>query len=101
VRGDLKFTSGEAAAQAGHAFLDSFLKAPPDLTQAYVSDGGTKIVLSVHNEAVLRAAYAAAQDRGLPCALVIEDDGTPTALGIGPIDRNAAKPITKKFSLMK
>ena len=102
MRKDLPLTAGAAAAQAGHAFLDSFLKAPPELTQAYVTGGGgTKIVLSVQNESVLRAAYAAAQDRGFPCALVLEDDGTPTALGIGPINRNAAKPITKKFSLMK
>lgn len=95
-------TAGKAASQAGHAFLDAFLTSPPELRDAFRADGGgTKIVLSVQNEAVMRAAYAAAQDRGVPCALVLEDDGTPTALGIGPVERSIAKPITRKFSLMK
>jgi peptidyl-tRNA hydrolase len=95
-------TAGKAASQAGHAFLDSFLSAPPNLCAAYRADGGgTKITLSVKNEAAMRAAYAAAQDRGLPCALVVEDDGTPTALGIGPVTKGDAIPIAGRFSLMK
>lgn len=95
-------TAGKAASQAGHAFLDAFLKAPSDLCDAYRADGGgTKIVLSAPNESSMRAAYAAAQDRDLPCSLVTEEDGTATAVGIGPVERDIIKPITKRFSLMK
>jgi peptidyl-tRNA hydrolase len=95
-------TAGKAASQAAHAALDSYLTAPQAARDAYhLPEGGTKIVLTAPNETVLRAAYAAVVDRGLPCALIFEDDGTPLALGIGPCDRSEAKPITRKFSLMK
>jgi peptidyl-tRNA hydrolase len=95
-------TAGKAASQAAHAALDTYLTATPDAREAYHSpDGGTKVTLSCSSEPVLRAAYAAAQDRGLPCALILEGDNTPLALGIGPCDRAEAKPITRKFSLMK
>lgn len=95
-------TAGKAASQAAHAALDSYLSATPHAREAYHGpDGGTKVTLQCPSEPVLRAAYAAAQDRALPCSLILEDDGTPLALGIGPCDRADARPITKRFSLMK
>jgi peptidyl-tRNA hydrolase len=104
-------TSGKAASQAGHAFLDSFLTAPSELTQAYLADGGTKIVLTVPDERALCDVYHAARMAKLPCAMVIEQDhvmlpsfdGSPivTAVGIGPVSRAAARAITKGLPLMK
>jgi hypothetical protein len=51
-------TPGKAASQAGHAFLASYLKAKPDVAQAFISDaGGTKVVLTAPDEASLWQIY--------------------------------------------
>ena len=103
---------GKAASQAGHAFLDSFLSAAPDLARDYLSDGhGTKVVLVAPDESALRYAYDRARGLGLPCALVVDSghvhpphfDGSPivTALGIGPALRVNVVEITERLSLMK
>jgi len=104
-------TSGKAASQAGHAFLDSFLTAPPENTAAYLEDGGTKIVLTVPGERELCDLFHRAKLAKLPCAMVIEEnhvmpphfDGSQivTAIGIGPLPRNEAKSITKGLPLLK
>ena len=102
VRTDLSMTTGKTASQAGHAFLDSFLKSSADNIRAYLSDGGgTKVVLAVDSEKRLREVHQGAAELGLPCALIIEDDGTATAAGIGPASRDAIRPITRRLSLMK
>lgn len=103
-------TAGKAASQAGHAFLDSFLTAHPDAAQAYLADGGTKIVLSVADERQLCELYHRARMAKLPCAMVVEEhhvmppifDGSPivTAFGLGPLPRDQAKPITRGLRLM-
>jgi PTH2 family peptidyl-tRNA hydrolase len=103
-------TAGKAASQAGHAFLDAFIKAPSNLTQAYLADGGTKIVLSVSGEKELCDVYYRARMANLPCAMVIESehvmppsfDGSPivTAVGIGPVPKEEARAITKGLRLM-
>jgi peptidyl-tRNA hydrolase len=101
-------TAGKAASQAGHAFLSAYISAPPDVRDAYHDADGdsTKITLDAPNESALRRAYDAARAAGLPCAIVLEElpghaIKIPTALGIGPVDRTVAKPITKRFSSMK
>jgi len=104
-------TPGKAAAQAGHAFLDSFLRSPLQDRQAYLNDGGTKIVLTVPDEAALSELFFRARKAGLPCAMVIEQDHVmpphfdgspvPTAVGIGPIARDAARAITRDLPLLK
>jgi len=111
VRADLSMTAGKAASQAGHAFLDAYLHAAPEQIKAYLAQGGTKVVLAVPHEQALCDAYYRARMAKLPCALVIESqhvmppafDGSPiaTAVGIGPVSRSEAKPITREFKLMK
>lgn len=110
IRTDISMTSGKLASQAGHAFVDSLLTAPPDKTKAYLDAGGTKIVLAARNERELCDIYHQARLAKLPCAMVVESghvmppsfDGTEivTAVGIGPIERSAARAITKRLSLM-
>lgn len=102
---------GKAASQAGHAFLDSYVVAPPEIAKAYLSDGGTKIVLSVPDEKSLCDLYYRARMAKLPCAMVVESqhvmppsfDGSPivTAVGIGPVARSQAHALTKDLPLMK
>jgi peptidyl-tRNA hydrolase len=98
-------SAGKMAAQSGHAFLSSFLKAPSDIQTAYVADeGGTKVVLACPDEATIWQAFKLATDAGLPCHLWVENDMGPeavvTALGIGPADRSKIKPIVKDMKLM-
>lgn len=104
MRGDLP--PGKAAAQAIHGALQSFSLVPSDIAEAYLVDGhGPVIVLTACGEHALRSAYEAAQARQLPCALFIDEraDGTPTvtAVGLGPVLRDEALPITDGMPLMK
>jgi len=104
-------TGGKLAAQAGHAYLSSFLNSQsshPDLASAYTADGlGTKVCLTSPNLEMLLWAYSAAQQLGLPCALITDSghkaffngEPTVTALGIGPVTEEQAKSITRKFKL--
>jgi PTH2 family peptidyl-tRNA hydrolase len=115
VRGDLEMPAGKLAAQAGHAYLNSYLKALQDRPEdacLYQADGlGTKVCLVASSEFRLLRAYEEAQRAGLPCALIIDQhhvlpphfDGSPiiTALGIGPARKDDVRAITKRFSLLK
>jgi PTH2 family peptidyl-tRNA hydrolase len=111
VRGDLFMPAGKAAAQCGHAFVDSLVSAPPDIVSQYRAEGhGTKIVLLAPDEPALHRAYRDACDAGIPCSLVTDSghvlpphfDGSPivTALGLGPVPRELARFITSRFQLM-
>jgi PTH2 family peptidyl-tRNA hydrolase len=112
IRGDLDMPPGKAAAQCGHAFLDTFLKAhaeTPSHATEYLGDRhGTKCVLKAKNLNQLLRAKEEAERAGLPCALITDSghilpphfDGNPiiTALGIGPARRSDIHHITKRFS---
>jgi len=114
LRGDLEMTAGKAAAQAGHAYVNSLLdalKQNPNIIQEYQPDGlGTKVCLVAKNESQLRFAHYRATERGLPCSLIIDSghimlphfDGNPivTALGIGPCIRDQIDFIVGKFDLL-
>lgn len=109
VRSDLEMPAGKLAAQAGHAFLESFLVADEETAKEYRADGvGTKITLQARSLDDLLWAQYHCERRGIPCALIVDEghvmpphfDGSPvvTALGIGPIRRkNNTSIITNKF----
>lgn len=114
TRGDLEMSTGKLAAQAGHAYLNAYLKAlneRPEIAEFYQRDGiGTKICLKAKNQDALLKAYEAAKEAGLPCELIIDQHhiipgtdftGEPiiTALGIGPARKHEIHHITKRFSL--
>jgi PTH2 family peptidyl-tRNA hydrolase len=115
VRTDLGMTQGKLASQAGHAYLDAYIRSVnhrPVVAGEYCQDGhGTKVCLGAINETALLHAYEQAQSAGLPCALIIDSghimlphfDGNEvvTALGIGPCRRDEIQSITKKFQLIK
>jgi PTH2 family peptidyl-tRNA hydrolase len=93
VRSDLNMRRGKEAAQAAHASLTAVLAySDSPLVRRWLRDfGGCKIVVSVASEGELIAAYNAARDAGMICAL-IQDAGrtefagvhTFTAVAIGP-----------------
>lgn len=106
--------SGKLAAQAGHAYLNSYLASltsRPEIAVDYQRDGiGTKVCLEASNEFRLLRAYEEAQRAGIPCALIIDQHhilpphftGDPiiTALGLGPARAGEVRHITKKFNLL-
>jgi len=106
-------TGGKAAAQLGHAFVNSLLEASkqnPNIVSEYQDDGlGTKVCLVSETLQDLEIAYHKAKDAGIPCSLIIDSghihlpdfDGLPivTALGIGPCTREQIKNINKRFKL--
>ena len=104
-------TPGKIAAQAGHAYLQAFLRAQdlwPNEALAYASDPpGTKVCLTGSLNFILRAADQC-QHAGIPHFLVI-DSGCPnffagqptvTALGIGPATKKQVQRITGRFQLL-
>jgi peptidyl-tRNA hydrolase len=90
---------GKAIAQAGHAYLGSYLNAASQgliEASAYATQlPGTKISLIGGSESDLRRLQSAVDERGIPSFLVVDQghveypdfDGSPTvtALGIGPV----------------
>lgn len=115
VRSDLNMSPGKLASQAGHAYLNSYLKcleADPQLAQEYqgYSGIGTKVCLKATLPKIL-AAHELAIKQGIPCDLIIDSghimlpyfNGDPiiTALGIGPVLRQDIRHITKRFQVVK
>lgn len=111
LRADLGMTAGKSASQAGHAYIEAFVKADRRTSIAYLNQGGTKIALSAPNLEILEQIHAAALAANLPCAIVTESghvmppvfDGSPiiTALGIGPVDREVVRPFVRRLRLMQ
>lgn len=114
-RADLDMPPGKLAAQCGHAYVNAHDEAKalrPDITAGYKGTGnGTKICMYAKNLGQLLRGYREAQAAGLPCSLIIDRghvlpphfDGQPiiTALGIGPVYRDEAVHITKRFTLVR
>ena len=102
-------TTGKTASQAGHAYVNSILKASKEVQEEYqgIEGIGTKVCLECPNEKKLEEVYYHALQLDLPCSLIVDSgDGsgfnepTTTAVGIGPITRAQAK-FLKKFQLLK
>jgi len=107
--------AGKLAAQAGHAYTNTLLTAllaNPRLALDYESPGviGTKICLRAKNLEQLLQAKEQAEAAGYPCQLITDSghillphftgDPIVTALGIGPITKEQARPILNKFKLV-
>ena len=99
---------GKLAAQAGHAFLEAFIRSPPDLAAHYRQDSpGTKVVLQGKLHQLLMTKDKCEREN-IPCALIEDSghvlpphfDGSPiiTALGVGLNPK--AEQIVKKFNLV-
>ncbi len=90
VRQDLKLSPGKLAAQCGHGFVESFLKAEEKIKKKWLQEGAKKVVLKVTDEKEVRMFYAEAQLQHIPCALITDaghtelTPGTVTVVGLGP-----------------
>ena len=101
-------SAGKIASQAGHAYVGSFLLASKEVQEQYHLEGiGTKVCLVCPNLEQLARYHLIAQDLGVPSFFVVDTGNngwggvpTPTALGIGPINREQAR-FLKKLKLMQ
>lgn len=105
-------TPGKITAQAGHAYLGAFARSDRELQEQYhggfPESPGTKVCLAAQDDAELLALRDECQARNLPHCLVIDSGcqnffaGAPTitALGVGPVTKQQAKPILGRFKLL-
>jgi peptidyl-tRNA hydrolase len=115
IRQDLEMPPGKFGALLAHAFQKSLKvaeKRTPGIQTQYEGSGnGTKLIFGAKNQQQLIRAYQDAKAAGIPCWLVIERghvlppsfDGQPifVALGMGPVYKDEAQVITKRYTLLK
>jgi PTH2 family peptidyl-tRNA hydrolase len=108
-RSDLKMGKGKIAAQAGHAAIsaaqDAFVH-HKKWWDAWMYEGQRKIAVKVEGEKELFELEEAAEDLGLPHALIVDrgltqiPEGTITCLGIGPAPAEKIDRLTGKLKLL-
>ena len=108
ARNDLKMGKGKLAAQCGHAFIETFLKAQrktPEAVEEWLASGQQKVVVKVDSEKELLALFEELK-RHFPAALVIDaghtqvEPGTKTCMGVGPAKESELDKFTARLKLM-
>jgi len=108
-RQDLQLSKGKIAAQAGHAAVSAAQDAynhQKKWWEAWLYEGQRKIAVKVADEKELRKLEKAAEDVGLPHALIVDaglteiPEGTVTCLGIGPAPADRVDRLTIKLRLL-
>ena len=108
-RMDLKMSKGKIAAQAGHAAICAAQAARDQHKkwwEAWMYEGMRKIAVKVPGEKELGELEKAADDLGLPHALIVDrgltevPEGTLTCLGIGPAPNSMIDKLTGKLPLL-
>ena len=108
-RQDLQLSKGKIAAQAGHAAVSASQDAYVHYKkwwEAWLYEGQRKIAVKVKDEKELRELERAADEVGLPHALIIDAGlteipaGTVTCLGIGPAPADRVDRLTSQLKLL-
>lgn len=108
LRTDLGMGKGKIASQAAHASIEAFLKTQKKdsfLAENWLRQGMPKIVLKVKSEKELLELFEQAKKR-FSCALIRDagrtqvEEGSITALGIGPVSGNEVDKLTGKMKLL-
>jgi PTH2 family peptidyl-tRNA hydrolase len=108
-RADLKLSKGKMAAQAGHAAVSAAEEARKrhrSWWEAWLYEGQRKIAVKVKDEKELLELEEAANDLGLPNALIVDrglteiPPDTVTCLGIGPAPEEQMDRLTGKLPLL-
>ena len=105
MRESLGMSPGKLAAQAAHAAVLAYDKAPREYCDEWNRNGVTKIVLGVWGEDHIVALYKTAVSHYLPAALVCDEGrtevpaGSITAVGIGPAPDNQIDEVTGHLHL--
>ena len=108
-RTDLQMGKGKIAAQAGHAAISAAQDAyvhHKKWWDAWMFEGQKKVAVKVQTEKELCDLEEAAEDLGLPHALIIDrgltqiPEGSITCLGIGPAPSSMVDRLTGKLKLL-
>jgi peptidyl-tRNA hydrolase, PTH2 family len=108
-RKDLPLSKGKIAAQAGHAAVSAAQDAAVHYKkwwEAWLYEGQRKIAVKVADEKELHELEKAAEEVGLPHALIVDAGlteipaGTVTCLGIGPAPAERVDRLTSKLQLL-
>jgi PTH2 family peptidyl-tRNA hydrolase len=108
-RSDLQMSKGKIAAQAGHAAVSAAQEAyvhHKKWWEAWLYEGQKKVAVKVAGEKELGELEEAADEMGLPHALIIDrgltevPEGTITCLGIGPAPSERIDRLTGKLKLL-
>ncbi len=108
-RQDLPLSKGKIAAQAGHAAVSAAQDAYVHYKkwwEAWLHEGQRKIAVKVADEKELHELERAAEEVGLPHALIVDaglteiPEGTVTCLGIGPAPADRMDRLTGKLKLL-
>ncbi|HKB70643.1 MAG TPA: aminoacyl-tRNA hydrolase [Thermoanaerobaculia bacterium] len=103
----LALPRGKLAAQAAHAAIAAFLRAPAHARNAWLAEGMPKVVLACGSEAELAGIHDRAAAARLPAELIrdagrtVLPEGTATCIGIGPADDAAVDAITGELKLVR
>jgi PTH2 family peptidyl-tRNA hydrolase len=106
---DLQMSKGKIAAQAGHAAVSAAQEAyqrHKKWWEAWMYEGQKKVAVKVAGEKELGELEAAADQLGLPHALIVDrgltevPEGTITCLGIGPAPSAMVDRLTGKLKLL-
>ncbi len=103
----LRLPAGKLAAQAAHAAVAAYLRAPGPARTAWLDEGMPKVVLACGSEGELVEIHARADRAGLPCELIrdagrtVLPEGTATCVGIGPAEDAAVDAITGQLKLAR
>ena len=109
VRKDLHMGTGKIAAQASHASLLGYLEAvrkQKTITEKWMSEGGTKIVVKVDSESELNSIASKLARTPIPFKVIVDagqtqiPPGTKTAIGIGPYLSGEIDKITGDLKLL-
>ena len=108
-RTDLQMSKGKIAAQAGHAAVsaaqDAFVH-HKKWWETWMYEGQRKIAVKVTDAKELGELEEAAEDLGLPHALIVDrgltqlPEGTITCLGLGPAPAEKLDRLTGKLKLL-
>jgi PTH2 family peptidyl-tRNA hydrolase len=108
-RGDLKLSKGKIAAQAGHAAVSAAEEARKrhrGWWDGWLFEGQRKIAVKVKDEKELLELEEAAEELGLPNALIVDrglteiPPDTITCLGIGPAPAEKVDRLTADLPLL-
>lgn len=106
LRTDLEMGKGKLCAQAAHASISAYKKAPPRIKDEWERSGMKKIVLKVNSESELIKYFQECVRSGIPCSLIHDagltqiPSGSPTCFGAGPADSEAIDRILGGLKLL-
>ena len=106
VRTDIKMSKGKVAAQCSHASVGAVRNSKKEIIEAWLNEGGTKIVLKAKSDKELIILQKKARVNKLATSLIKDagqteiPPGTITALGIGPDKIEKIDKVTGKLKTL-